>query len=88
MIALLSLLVWLYLVLAHGKFWSSRPKLQPASPPEFPEVDVIVPARDEAETIGPVIASLVAQDYVGPFRITLVDDDSADEPDGQEQLSE
>ena len=78
MIALLSLLVWLYLVLAHGKFWSSRPKLKPASPAEFPEVDVIVPARDEAETIGPVIASLVAQDYAGPFRITLVDDDSAD----------
>jgi hopene-associated glycosyltransferase HpnB len=78
MIALLSLLVWLYLVLAHGKFWSSRPKLQPASPAEFPEVDVIVPARDEAETIGPVIASLVAQDYAGPFRITLVDDDSTD----------
>src|SRR3982075_1931125 len=78
MIALLSLLVWLYLVLAHGKFWSSGPELQPASPVEFPEVDVIHPARDEAETIGPVIASLVAQDYAGPFRITLVDDDSTD----------
>jgi hopene-associated glycosyltransferase HpnB len=78
MIALLSLLVWLYLVLAHGKFWSSGPKLKPASPAEFPEVDVIVPARDEAETIGPVIASLAAQDYAGPFRITLVDDNSTD----------
>jgi hopene-associated glycosyltransferase HpnB len=78
MIALLSLLVWLYLVLAHGKFWSSGPELPPASPAEFPEIDVIVPARDEAETIGPVIASLVAQDYAGPFRITLVDDNSTD----------
>jgi hopene-associated glycosyltransferase HpnB len=78
MIALLSLLVWLYLVLAHGKFWSAGPKLKPASPAEFPEVDVIVPARDEAETIGPVIASLVAQDYAGPLRITLVDDNSTD----------
>ena len=78
MIALLSLLVWLYLVLAHGKFWSSGPKLPPAAPAEYPEVDVIVPARDEAETIGPVIASLLAQDYAGPFRITLVDDNSTD----------
>jgi len=78
MIALLSLLIWLYLVLAHGKFWSSGPELPPASPAEFPEIDVIVPARDEAETIGPVIASLVAQDYPGPFRITLVDDNSTD----------
>jgi len=57
MIALLSLLIWLYLVLAHGKFWSSGPELPPASPAEFPEVDIIVPARDEVQTIGPVIAS-------------------------------
>jgi hopene-associated glycosyltransferase HpnB len=78
MIALLSLLIWLYLVLAHGKFWSSGPELPPASPAEFPEIDVIVPARDEVETIGPVIASLVAQDYPGAFRITLVDDNSTD----------
>jgi hopene-associated glycosyltransferase HpnB len=78
MIALLSLLIWLYLVIAHGKFWSSGPELEPGSPPELPEVDIIVPARDEAQTIGPVIASLVAQDYPGPFRITLVDDNSTD----------
>jgi hopene-associated glycosyltransferase HpnB len=78
MIALLCLLIWLYLVLAHGKFWSSGPELAPAVPAEFPEVDVIVPARDEAETIGPVIASLVAQDYAGPLRITLIDDNSTD----------
>jgi hopene-associated glycosyltransferase HpnB len=78
MIALLSLLVWLYLVFAHGRFWSSGPELQPASPAELPEVDVIVPARDEAATIGPVIASLLAQDYAGPLRITLIDDNSTD----------
>jgi len=78
MIALLCLLIWLYLVLAHGKFWSSGPELDPAVPAEFPEIDVIVPAREEAETIGPVIASLVAQDYAGSFRITLVDDNSTD----------
>jgi hopene-associated glycosyltransferase HpnB len=78
MIALLSLLVWLYLVLAKGRFWSSGPELQPAQPGECPEVDVIVPARDEAETIGPVIASLVTQDYAGTFRVTLIDDNSTD----------
>ena len=78
MIALLALLIWLYLVLAHGKFWSSGPELQPASPQAIPDVDIIVPARDEAGTIGPVIASLVAQDYAGRFRVTLVDDNSTD----------
>lgn len=78
MIALSALLIWLYLFFAHGKFWASGPELAPAVPAEFPDVDVIVPARDEAATIGPVIASLLAQDYAGKYRITLVDDNSTD----------
>ena len=77
-VVLLSLTIWVYLVLAHGRFWSSGPELPPASPGELPEVDIVIPARDEAETIGPVIASLVAQDYPGRFRIILVDDNSTD----------
>lgn len=76
--ALLCLVIWLYLVLLHGRFWSSGPELLPATPAELPDVDIIVPARDEVETIGPVIASLVAQDYPGNFRVTLVDDNSTD----------
>jgi hopene-associated glycosyltransferase HpnB len=78
MLAVLSLLAWLYLILAHGKFWESAPELAPATPSEFPDVDIIVPARDEAETIGPVIASLLSQDYGGRFCVTLVDDNSTD----------
>jgi hopene-associated glycosyltransferase HpnB len=78
MLAALSLLIWLYLFLAHGKFWSSGPELQPAVPEEPPDVDVIVPARDEVETIGAAIGSLLAQDYAGKLRVTLVDDNSTD----------
>jgi hopene-associated glycosyltransferase HpnB len=78
MIALLALLIWLYLFLAHGKFWMSQPELAPAAPAQFPEVDVVIPARDEAETIGPAIASLLAQDYAGKFSLILVDDNSTD----------
>src|SRR5271167_1730471 len=77
-IALLSLCAWLYLLLAHGAFWRSRPELLPAVPPEFPDVDIIVPARNEADTIGVAIGSLLAQDYRGTFRIILVDDNSTD----------
>jgi len=77
-IPLLSLLVWLYLFFAHGRFWESAPELQAALPAELPDVDIIIPARDEAETIGPVIASLLAQDYAGHFRVILVDDNSTD----------
>ena len=78
MIAVLSLLIWLYLFFAHGCFWRSDPELPPALPPEFPDVDIIVPARDEAQTIGPVIGSLLAQDYAGRFQVILIDDNSTD----------
>jgi hopene-associated glycosyltransferase HpnB len=81
MIALVSFVIWLYLVLLHGRFWSSGPELRPGTrtaAAELPDIDIIVPARDEVETIGPVIASLVAQDYPGNFRVILVDDNSTD----------
>jgi hopene-associated glycosyltransferase HpnB len=78
MIALLALAVWIYLFFWHGKFWESAPELRPMLPAELPDVDIVVPARDEAATIARVIASLVAQDYAGKFRVILVDDGSSD----------
>jgi hopene-associated glycosyltransferase HpnB len=79
-LSLLALLVWIYLFFAHGRFWRSGPELPPAAAPReaLPEVDIIVPARDEAESIAPVITSLLKQDYPGRFRVVLVDDDSTD----------
>jgi hopene-associated glycosyltransferase HpnB len=38
----------------------------------------VVPARDEAETIGRCLRSLLAQEYRGAFRVILVDDGSND----------
>ncbi len=38
----------------------------------------MVPARDEADTIGECLKSLVEQDYPGKFRIVIVDDSSRD----------
>ena len=78
MIALVSLIVWLYLLFAHGKFWHSTPELPPATPAQHPDVDIVVPARDEARTIGPAIGSLLKQDYAGKFQVFLVDDNSTD----------
>jgi hopene-associated glycosyltransferase HpnB len=37
-----------------------------------------VPARDEAPVIEATMRSLLAQDYAGPFRLILVDDNSTD----------
>ena len=83
MIALLSLLIWVYLFFAHGWFWRSAPQLRAVSAGELlaggsPAVDIVVPARDEAQTIRRVIDSLLAQDYAGTFRVILVDDGSRD----------
>lgn len=78
MLALVSLCAWIYLFFAHGAFWRSRPELLAATPESFPDVDIIVPARDESETIQAAIGSLLAQDYGGNFRVILVDDNSTD----------
>jgi len=77
-LALLSLCAWIYLFFAHGMFWRSRPQLVAATPEGCPDVDIIVPARDEAETIRAAIGSLLAQDYGGDFRVILIDDNSTD----------
>jgi hopene-associated glycosyltransferase HpnB len=78
-LGVVCLAVWVYLFLAHGGYWLSRPQLAPEPVPfEGPPVDIVVPARDEAPTIEPVIRSLAAQDYAGPLRIFLVDDNSTD----------
>jgi hopene-associated glycosyltransferase HpnB len=78
MIVLVSCAIWLYLCCAHGGFWRSGPELTAAKPAEHPTVDIVVPARDEAATIRTAIASLLAQDYGGTYRVILVDDQSTD----------
>ncbi len=78
-LALLAAVIWLYLLLGHGRFWQAGPELPARHPAPAPPVAVIVPARDEAATIGPVLRSLLAQDYPGPFRVILVDDGSTDD---------
>jgi hopene-associated glycosyltransferase HpnB len=74
------LLIWLYLFLLHRGFWLLRERdTQPvAEPAAWPSVVAVVPARNEADVIQQSIASLVAQDYPGPFHIVLVDDLSDD----------
>ena len=74
----LSAVIWGYLLLFHGRFWQAGPVLVPRTPLSRPDVAIVVPARDEAETIGAVLRSLLAQDYAGAFRVILVDDNSID----------
>jgi chlorobactene glucosyltransferase len=69
---------------ALGLFLNRRrnPKLVPVAWPaqrEAPLVEIIIPARDEERNIAPLLETLARQSYpVGRFRITVVDDGSAD----------
>jgi hopene-associated glycosyltransferase HpnB len=75
----LSVLVWLWLTLLRGMFWRTDVRLPAgADPSPWPSVVVVIPARDEAEVLPASLPSLVAQDYPGPVRVILVDDNSSD----------
>jgi hopene-associated glycosyltransferase HpnB len=78
----LTLLIWIVLTFFRGAFWQLRAfddDLAPhASPPVWPRVLCIMPARNEAETIARAVSSLARQEYPGEFCIVIVDDHSED----------
>ena len=45
----------------------------------LPSLSVLIPARNEAETIGPCLQSLLAQNYPGDVEILVLDDHSDDD---------
>jgi hopene-associated glycosyltransferase HpnB len=80
-IATLALAFWVYLMTARGGYWLAGERddrREPASAATWPRVTAVIPARDEVETIGATIRSLLGQAYPGQFSIVLVDDESRD----------
>ena len=79
-IGALSLVAWLYLTFGHGRFWQADQRLDDRDPPpdRWPSVVAVVPARNEADVVARTVASLLDQDYAGPFRVVLADDESED----------
>jgi hopene-associated glycosyltransferase HpnB len=75
----MPLAIWIYLFLARGNFWQLyEDDIVPKSLGDWPLVAVVVPARNEAETIAQSVDSLAKQDYPGEFHIIVVDDHSED----------
>jgi hopene-associated glycosyltransferase HpnB len=78
----ISFSIWIVLAFFRGAFWQLRAfdsdgAIDPA-PARWPRVTAVIPARNEAETIGRCVESLAGQDYPGELRIFVVDDHSED----------
>ncbi|MBT4218802.1 MAG: glycosyltransferase, partial [Rhodospirillaceae bacterium] len=81
MIGLMTLLAWLWLLFRHGSFWKATEILHDSDDAlkRWPAVTAIIPARNEAQTIGRTVSSLLAQDYAGKLSVIVVDDNSTDD---------
>ncbi len=77
-VATLTAVTWSYLAFARGAFWRTK-NAKPTATVKAgfsSGVVAVVPARNEAELIGPVITSLLDQSVAMP--VVLVDDESTD----------
>jgi len=81
-LGIIVLAIWLHLFFGRGWFWRIRNLDADAFvgkvPIEWPRIVVVVPARNEAETIQTAVTNLVRQDYLGEFSVVVVDDHSED----------
>lgn len=75
-----SILIWLGLLVMRGGFWRADCTLPAAdaAPTAWPPVVAVIPARNEAATIAPVVAAHLQSDYPGRFTLVVVDDQSGD----------
>jgi hopene-associated glycosyltransferase HpnB len=90
-VAGVSLAVWIFLTLFRGAFWQLHAfdddNAVHESVKKYPRIAAIVPARDEAQTIGRTVESLARQVYRGELRIFVVDDHSEDNTAGLAQAA-
>ena len=79
LVAALPLAIWLYMLAGRGGFWRVSCQTLAAQQPgaEAARLAVVVPARNEAESVGKCVASLLAQ-QPRDLHIYLVDDGSTD----------
>src|SRR5262249_61403874 len=80
-IATLALALWVYLMTARGGYWLAGDRDdrgEPGPPAVWPRVTAVIPARDEVDTIGTTVRSLLGQAYPGAVSIILVADESHD----------
>ena len=83
MLGALALLIWVGIALHPARPWNFRPvgedNVFPPDPYQWPSVQVLIPARNEAAMLLDTLPSLLHQDYPGPFSVSVIDDRSQDQ---------
>ncbi len=83
-LATISIFAWLFILLHPAKPWDFQPVGDEGPPPPlpsgatFPRVAIIVPARNEAESLPQTLPALLRQDYPADFSVYVIDDRSTD----------
>ncbi|MEO0470068.1 MAG: glycosyltransferase [Bacteroidota bacterium] len=67
------------LMVLRAAWYFGREKEWEESPENWPSVEIIIPARNEAANITACLKSVLAQQYPGEWQITLINDQSTDE---------
>lgn len=82
LLGLVSVLIWLGIWLHPARPWDFQPVGDddplPPPPSEWPSVCILVPARNERDSLPQTLPALLQQDYPGPFMVVVVDDRSQD----------
>jgi len=79
LIAGISLAIQIYLACFRGRFWQLRERLLSGAPLKSGvSITAVIPARDEAASIGRAVGSLKTQPFAGVLRIIVADDQSTD----------
>ncbi len=82
-IIILLFILYSLLIIYFWLAWQSIPDFLPAATSLQTKISVIIPARNEEETIGPLLQALQQQAYpTSLFEVIVVDDHSTDETAG------
>ncbi len=79
----IPIIIWLAIYFHPARPWDFLPIGESTdsgpAPETWPDVCILVPARNESESLPDTLPHLLAQDYPGKFSVMLVDDRSSDD---------
>ena len=78
-LAFMAMVIWIWLIAFRDEYWRADQRLDRyRSVADWPSIAIIIPARNEAASISPVLRSHLQTDYPGKWSLVLVNDHSND----------